>query len=32
LLDLQQTHFGLDALKEPLQTCLQDFMDIWKKD
>ena len=32
ILDLQQTDFGLDALKEPLQTCLQGFMDIWKKD
>ena len=29
---LQQEHFGLDALAEPLKKCFQDFSDIWGKE
>lgn len=32
VLDLQKEHFGLNSLEEPLQKCLQDFMDIWKRE
>jgi hypothetical protein len=30
-LDLQKEHFNLVALEAPLQKCLSDFHDIWKK-
>jgi hypothetical protein len=29
VLETQQTHFKLDALKQALQTCLEDFPDVW---
>jgi hypothetical protein len=28
---LQKEHFKLGSLGEPLQRCLQDFLDIWRK-
>ncbi len=31
ILELQQNHFGIEALKTPLQVCLDDFTSIWKK-
>jgi hypothetical protein len=30
VIETQKNFFKLDALDQPLQTCLQDFMDIWK--
>jgi len=30
VLDLQKSFFGLSVLNEALQTCCQDFLDIWK--
>ena len=32
VLETQQKYFGLGDLKEPLQTCFQDFNDIWSKE
>lgn len=32
VLCLQQEHFGLDALAEPLKKCFQDFSAIWDKE
>jgi hypothetical protein len=30
-LDLQKDHFNLASLEDPLQKCLSDFRDIWKR-
>jgi hypothetical protein len=31
VLDLQKDHFGLDALKGPVQSCIEDLFAIWDK-
>jgi hypothetical protein len=31
VLELQQNHFKPEPLREPLQACLRDFIDIWGK-
>lgn len=31
VIDLQKEHFRLTVLEKPLQTCFQDFLDIWKR-
>lgn len=31
ILELQKNHFNLEALEEPLQTCLADVSTIWRK-
>lgn len=32
MLEIQKDHFKLEALKEPLQTCLRDFVRLWVPD
>jgi hypothetical protein len=31
VIDLQKEHFNLTALEKPLQTCFQDFLEVWKR-
>jgi hypothetical protein len=31
VIETQKNYFNLDALDAPLQTCMQDFVEIWEK-